>query len=64
MKRNLGSGLALGIGIGTAIGVATHNLGAWLAIGIAFGVAISNTGGKFKCSSNPDPNQPGPSKGQ
>jgi len=32
--------LAIGVGVGTAIGVATDNLGLWLALGVAIGAAI------------------------
>ncbi len=34
--------MALGIAIGTAIGVALDNVGAWLAIGLAFGAGIGS----------------------
>jgi hypothetical protein len=36
----MGMWMALGAGIGTAMGAATHNMGVWLAIGISLGVAI------------------------
>ena len=36
----VGVWLALGAGIGTAIGAATQNIGMWLAIGAGMGVAI------------------------
>lgn len=37
---NVGVCLALGAGIGTAIGAATQNIGLWLALGAGIGVAI------------------------
>lgn len=36
----IGVWLALGAGIGSAIGVATENIGVWLALGAGIGVAI------------------------
>jgi hypothetical protein len=33
--------IALGVGIGTAIGVAQHNLPVWLFVGVAAGVIIA-----------------------
>jgi hypothetical protein len=36
----VGVWLALGTGIGSAIGAATHNIGVWLALGAGIGVAI------------------------
>jgi hypothetical protein len=33
--------IAIGIGVGTAIGVATHNLAIGVALGTAFGVLIA-----------------------
>jgi len=36
----VGVWLALGAGIGTAIGAATQNMGVWLALGAGIGVAI------------------------
>ena len=44
MKHNLSYMIALGVGVGVAIGVATHNMGVWIAIGAAVGVALSNIG--------------------
>lgn len=46
MKNNktsaviIGMFLALGAGIGTAVGAATGNIGLWLAIGIAIGTSL------------------------
>ena len=43
MKPNpatVGSSLAVGAGIGTALGVALDNIGLWLALGVGVGVAI------------------------
>ena len=43
MKPNpatVGSSLAVGAGIGTALGVALDNIGLWLALGVGVGAAI------------------------
>ncbi len=43
MKSNtttVGTWLAVGIAIGTALGVALDNLGLWLAVGVAVGAAL------------------------
>ncbi len=43
MKPNpntVGSSLAVGAGIGTALGVALDNIGLWLAVGVGVGTAI------------------------
>ena len=41
MKSNrLGMFIALGAGVGMAVGAGTHNVGQGLALGVAFGVAI------------------------
>ena len=37
-------GIALGISIGTAIGVLTDNIGLWLSLGVAIGCGISLNG--------------------
>lgn len=37
---SMGVFIALGAGIGTAIGAATDNIGLWLGIGVAIGAAI------------------------
>ena len=34
--------MAIGIGLGTAIGVATDNLGLWIGVGTAIGVSIGS----------------------
>lgn len=34
------SWLAVGIAIGTALGIALHNLGLWLSLGVVFGVIL------------------------
>lgn len=36
----VGTWLALGAGIGAAIGAATKNIGVWLPIGVAIGLAL------------------------
>ena len=38
MKNYMGVGVAIGIGAGTALGVAQHNIPVWLAFGAAFGI--------------------------
>jgi hypothetical protein len=38
MKNYMGVGVAIGVGAGTALGVALHNIPVWLAIGAALGV--------------------------
>jgi hypothetical protein len=38
----IGIGMALGAGIGAALGVATHQMGAWLPIGTGLGIAIAS----------------------
>ena len=35
-----GMGLAIGVSIGTAIGVSTNNIGLWLPIGMCIGLAL------------------------
>ncbi len=35
-----GAWIAIGAGVGVAIGAATDNIGLWVAIGVAIGVAI------------------------
>lgn len=39
-NRHLGTGIVLGVGIGTALGVAMKNIGAGMAIGIAIGLVV------------------------
>ncbi len=42
----LGAWIAIGAGVGTALGAAMNNIGLWLAIGVALGVVIgAATGG-------------------
>ena len=38
-----GAWIAIGAGVGVALGVALDNIGLWLAIGIAIGAAMSAT---------------------
>jgi len=38
--RGIGPSLAIGAGIGTAVGVASDNIGLWLPVGIAVGLAL------------------------
>lgn len=42
-EKKLGAAIAIGIGVGTAIGVATDNLGLWISIGVAIGAAVGTT---------------------
>lgn len=37
--KTTGSGIAVGIGLGVAFGVALNNIGLWLAVGVALGAA-------------------------
>ncbi len=39
-KSQIGAWMAIGVGIGTALGAATENMGAGIAIGIGIGLAI------------------------
>lgn len=39
-KLKRGQGMAIGIVLGTVIGVLLDNMGAWLAIGVALGAGI------------------------
>jgi hypothetical protein len=38
----IGLGIALGAGVGAALGVATHQIGPWLVIGMGIGLAIAS----------------------
>ncbi len=38
--NKLGAAIVIGIGIGTAVGVATDNLGLWIAVGVAIGAGV------------------------
>ncbi len=51
-NNNLAKGMALGIGIGTAVGVATNNLGLWLAVGVAIGAGVGNSLSKKDTNNN------------
>ena len=42
-KLPKGAFLAIGVGVGTAVGVATDNLGLWLVLGVAIGAALGMT---------------------
>jgi hypothetical protein len=39
-------GLAVGVGLGTALGVALDNIGVWLPIGVAMGLLLPMCSGK------------------
>ena len=36
--------MCIGISIGTAIGVATHNIGLWMPIGLSVGLCLGSVG--------------------
>jgi len=40
MKNHMGVGVAIGVGAGTALGVALHNIPVWLSLGAAFGILL------------------------
>jgi len=40
--QNLSTYMCLGIGIGTAIGVALNNMALWMSIGLSIGVCIGS----------------------
>lgn len=46
--------MAVGIAVGTAIGMVTDNIGLWLALGIAVGAGLSVPRGKKNKSSESD----------
>jgi hypothetical protein len=37
----MGAWIAIGVGIGAAVGVATDNVGLWIPLGLVIGVVIS-----------------------
>jgi hypothetical protein len=45
-KKSAGAGLARGVGLGTALGVALQNIGVWLPNGIAIGLLPPMFSGK------------------
>jgi hypothetical protein len=45
-KKSGGAGLAVGVGLGTALGVSLDNLGVWLPIGVATGLLLTMCSGK------------------
>lgn len=45
MKQSNGYWIAVGVGIGTAIGVATDNPAVWITVGITLGAIIASTVG-------------------
>ena len=53
-KKSTGAGLAIGAGLGTALGAALHNIGVWLPIGVAFGLLLPMWGGKERAASSED----------
>ena len=40
MNSELGKWIAIGAGVGAAMGAATDNMGQWVAIGVALGAAV------------------------
>lgn len=40
MKNYMGLGVAIGVGVGKAFGVATHHIATWAASGAAFGIGV------------------------
>ena len=42
MKKSRGYWIAIGIGIGTSIGVATGDLAVWIAVGAGFGSLMAS----------------------
>ena len=53
-KKSTGAGLAIGAGLGTALGVAFDNIGVWLPIGVVIGVLFPMWQGKETVSSSKD----------
>ncbi len=43
-RKPIGAGLAIGAGLGVALGAALHNIGVWLPIGVALGLVLSLSG--------------------
>jgi hypothetical protein len=39
-RRSVGAWMAIGIGMGVALGVATNNIGLWLVVGLVGGLVI------------------------
>ena len=42
-NNKIGVWIAIGIGLGSAIGVATNNIGLWIGVGVALGAGIGTT---------------------
>lgn len=42
MDKNRGYWIAIGVGIGTALGVATDNMTVWIPLGITIGAVMSS----------------------
>jgi hypothetical protein len=53
-KKSSGAGLAIGAGLGTALGVALHDIGVWLPVGVAIGVLFPIWQGKETVASSED----------
>lgn len=43
MKKSIGIPLAMGVLLGTLVGVLTDNIGLWLSVGIAIGAGVGTT---------------------
>jgi hypothetical protein len=44
MNWGIGAWIAIGAGMGAAVGAATDNMGQWVALGVAFGIGLSKLG--------------------
>jgi predicted outer membrane lipoprotein len=40
-NKYFGVAIALGVGMGAAVGAAEHNMGRWVALGAAFGMVLA-----------------------
>lgn len=50
MKANKFSSVALGVIVGTLVGIALKNIGLWICLGLAIGAAVAYTRNKEKNS--------------
>lgn len=46
-QKQHGLWIAVGAGVGTAVGVAMDNIALWIAIGVGLGVAMGSVNGRF-----------------
>ena len=42
-ESKLSIGIALGVGLGTAVGIITDNIGLWLSLGVAIGAGVGTS---------------------